>query len=310
MSDYHRAIVALSMQDPDTNLVKNSLPLIEALGVKTVYVTHLSVNTDLPDDESLAQGLEPVREEILEQARDLAKQVPEWSKEIEVEVVATPNASIKSLLEFAKDKDIGLICLSSGAEKPSPLSRQAVRLAHRAFCSIFVAPDAPFFPFQKIFVPVDFSKSSGEAMRWAVKIAEYDPAAKIVAQHTYDVPTGFERSGSSFDEFAGCLLDTAKKRWERFKSDYDVPDSVSIRYDLIPHSDRHHESSKYIVSAAEEEDADLVLCGSRGKSGLASIVVGSVAESLLEKLPLPMFCVRERKERMGLIEALFGFEKS
>ena len=49
-----------------------------------------------------------------------------------------------------------------------------------------------------------------------------------------------------------------------------------------------------IVRIAEDEDARLIVMGTRGRSGLKRLVLGSVAERTLRLSPRPVLCVRAR----------------
>ncbi len=48
-----------------------------------------------------------------------------------------------------------------------------------------------------------------------------------------------------------------------------------------------------IVSAAEEEGADLIVMGTHGRRGLAHALLGSVAEKVVQTSPVPVLTVRQ-----------------
>lgn len=50
--------------------------------------------------------------------------------------------------------------------------------------------------------------------------------------------------------------------------------------------------SEEVLAAAEAEDADLVVVGTRGKTGLAHVLLGSTAERVIRRAPCPVLAVR------------------
>ena len=49
-----------------------------------------------------------------------------------------------------------------------------------------------------------------------------------------------------------------------------------------------------IIKKAKEDDADLIVMGSHGRSGLSHILIGSVAEKVTRKAPCPVFIVKAK----------------
>lgn len=49
--------------------------------------------------------------------------------------------------------------------------------------------------------------------------------------------------------------------------------------------------SEEVIAAAQAEDADLILLGTRGKSGLAHVLLGSTAERVIRMAPCPVLAV-------------------
>ncbi|MFQ5847343.1 MAG: universal stress protein [Candidatus Methylomirabilales bacterium] len=51
-----------------------------------------------------------------------------------------------------------------------------------------------------------------------------------------------------------------------------------------------------IVAEAEEEQVDLIVMGTRGRTGLSHVLLGSVAEAVIRKAPCPVLAVQPRRE--------------
>jgi nucleotide-binding universal stress UspA family protein len=50
--------------------------------------------------------------------------------------------------------------------------------------------------------------------------------------------------------------------------------------------------SEEVLAAAETEDADLIVVGTRGRTGLAHVLLGSTAERIIRRAPCPVLAVR------------------
>ncbi len=86
------------------------------------------------------------------------------------------------------------------------------------------------------------------------------------------------------EKFSESLVDRGNRAVERVKTE--SPDEIvtSIRRGQPP-----IEITRY----AKNEDADLVVIGTRGRHGSNRYVIGSVAESVVRKCPIPVLTVRQ-----------------
>lgn len=57
--------------------------------------------------------------------------------------------------------------------------------------------------------------------------------------------------------------------------------------------------SEEVIAAAQAEDADLIILGTRGKSGLAHVLLGSTAERVIRMAPCPVLAVPAPKAEVG-----------
>jgi nucleotide-binding universal stress UspA family protein len=133
----------------------------------------------------------------------------------------------------------------------------------------------------KILVPYDFSEHSEKALSWAVGLAEkFD--CRILALHVVQPPTyppmmtGF-MDPSQFEvglqEDAGKKLKDAAAREKKARIDTRV---------LVG------EPFWDICRVAKDEKADLIVMGSHGRTGLAHVLLGSVAERVVRHSPCPV----------------------
>jgi nucleotide-binding universal stress UspA family protein len=140
---------------------------------------------------------------------------------------------------------------------------------------------------QTILVPVDFSEHSARALDMAVDVAKAFKA-KLQLLHCYQIqPAGVSPYGivlpESFDrevrEAAGRQL--AEWRDKAASQGVEVEASLSSMFPSLA-----------ISETASEIDADLIVMGTRGLSGIKHVLLGSVAERTLRVAPCPVLTVK------------------
>ena len=136
-----------------------------------------------------------------------------------------------------------------------------------------------------ILVPVDGSQHSREALR--VAATEFVDAELIVfhAIEPYDVASVSEPAVWD-DRLLEKRRDDAEQLLEEYRdlaSEYDV----DVQTELA-----HGSPSHAIVEAAGEFDVDHIVMGSRGRTGVGRVVLGSVAETVAERSPVSVSIIR------------------
>ncbi|MBB3002247.1 nucleotide-binding universal stress UspA family protein [Paraburkholderia tropica] len=145
--------------------------------------------------------------------------------------------------------------------------------------------------YKQILVAVDGSRSGRRALDEAIKIAQATGGAitvLYVVQHParlVDISTGFaeeQTRHAAEADVATEALDEAKTAL----ADAGVNGSTRAA------DSNGEEVAAVIYRIAAEEDADLVVMGTRGLSGVKRILLGSVAESFLRTADRPVMLVR------------------
>lgn len=141
----------------------------------------------------------------------------------------------------------------------------------------------------RILVPVDFSETSAAALRYGVNLARGFKATL----HLLHVP---EHPGEAAEaEYPIGLFETmqnaAHDRLRHLLTDVDANElqpQCSMRLGAAPEA---------IVDYAQEHDIDLIVMGTHGRTGLARVLLGSVAETVVRTAPCPVLTVHypERK---------------
>jgi nucleotide-binding universal stress UspA family protein len=231
------------------------LASVTGAALDLVYV----IDTTRPHDDA---GMEPKAEAVLHGAEAIAaRSVPASTK-----VVAGDPA--EALVEEAADHVVDLICvgpdagLLGGRVRGGGVAAQVLR---HAPCSVLVGREAgSTFPVN-ILCGVDGSNTSIETAGLAARIAVAS-GAELRLQHVVPVFEGDEREWT---------LDDDEPDPTEIESAAQVARAAGAR----PIRGRAIGRPEYaILEAAGRERSDLVVVGSRGLSGLARVLLGSVSE--------------------------------
>jgi nucleotide-binding universal stress UspA family protein len=145
---------------------------------------------------------------------------------------------------------------------------------------------------QTIFVPLDFSENSLQALRHAIELAKTSES-KIIVFHSYQPP---QMGGGSFTG-KKKLTDLGKQEAE------DNMYRVVMRLkETEPDLGFEHlivdgDPMQRILFYAEKYESDLIVMGTKGASGLTEVFLGSVAGKIINDASCPVVVVPEESER-------------
>ncbi|WP_338765380.1 universal stress protein [Bernardetia sp. ABR2-2B] len=141
---------------------------------------------------------------------------------------------------------------------------------------------------QTIFVPLDFSENSLQALRHAIELAKTSES-QIIVFHSYQPP---QMGGGSFTG-KKKLTDLGKQEAE------DNMYKVVMRLkETEPDLDFEHlivdgDPMQRILFYSEEYKSDLIVMGTKGASGLNEVFLGSVAGKIINDASCPVVIVPE-----------------
>ncbi len=149
--------------------------------------------------------------------------------------------------------------------------------------------------FKKIICPVDFSEPSERALSQAVMMAEQADAELLLITVVLPVPIAAYSEGSLFTEInnlQGQLPELAQKQLAGLRDKFCAPISERTSLHVAVGS-----PFVEIVRYAREQEADLIVMGSHGRTGIEHLMIGSVAERVVRKAPCSVLVVRDTKRR-------------
>lgn len=139
---------------------------------------------------------------------------------------------------------------------------------------------------KRILVATDFSAHAERALAWSAALAKrFGATLELVTSvfvvplaagpHSYGVPPDYLRNAR---DYAEKQLDGLAAGLTR--------DGMHVECTVL-----HEDPSSGICARAAETNADLVALGTRGRSGLAHVLLGSVAERTARLAPCPVLTV-------------------
>ncbi|MCS7020836.1 MAG: universal stress protein [Gemmataceae bacterium] len=135
---------------------------------------------------------------------------------------------------------------------------------------------------RKILHPTDFSEPSQAAFDLACALAR-DYGARLLIVHVYPPPPVYAPDGIAIPFPAEEPL-ALQNRLAAIKP---TDSRISYEHRLV-----EGDPAEKILELANSEHVDLIVMGTHGTTGLARLLVGSVAESVLRKAPCPVLTVR------------------
>lgn len=157
---------------------------------------------------------------------------------------------------------------------------------------------------KKIIVPIDFSDHSEYALKTAAKLAKkYD--AELLALHMLEMSDIMLSASDGLQgQKAVFFLQLAEKKFNDFlKKDY--LEDVSV----IPII-KHFKVFSEVNDVALKNDADLIVMGSHGTSGLKELFVGSNTERVVRNADIPVLVVKNNVMNVGFDVVTFACDFS
>lgn len=143
---------------------------------------------------------------------------------------------------------------------------------------------------ERILVPVDGSERSKEAFTFATETFTDTSftAYHVIQGGSGDLGAFAGMTGELPDEDAG--LEASEKLLEEMRT---IGSDRGVRVETNRGRGR---PDRLIINEAAEGDYDLVVLGSHGRDGIARVLLGSVAEKVVRRSPVPVLVYRPGTE--------------
>lgn len=252
-----------------------------------LYVADTSRMSNTEVWGEIVDTLEIEGERVVQEAADRAT-----SRNISTVTDVVQGEPYDSIIAYADTNGIDIIVMPTRGRRGlerfllGSTTERVVRRANVPVLTVRPDDDRPIeYPYENVLVPTDGSECANLALSVGIDIARTDGAALhlltviSVASLGMDVESRIQTS--ALEEGAKNLLVDAEKTAEEAGID---AISRSVRYGQSIH--------RVILSYVDDHDIDIVVVGTRGRTGFDRYVLGSVTEYLVRTAPVPVLTVR------------------
>lgn len=147
--------------------------------------------------------------------------------------------------------------------------------------------------FNKVCIGTNFSPDADRALESAAHLARM-LGAEVLVVHVVEPPRLYERILSPVQSRLHSVEETSERAAERCRTLLAAPTMEGVRVDYqirmgVPFVD--------LIDAARIAHADLILLGHQARSGAQRLLLGSTAERVLRKSPIPVLIAKKTFER-------------
>ncbi len=200
------------------------------------------------------------------------------------------------IIKIAKEKDVDLMVIGThgraGVDRVI-LGSVAERVVRKAGCSVMVVRSKKYVGFKRIIVPIDFSDCSRKALEHATATARAHNS-KLTILHVYEESfiEPYVRAANSEEEAEEIIKEIEQVNESKYDEFLNTIDLSGVEYEKllkkgIPETE--------IVAIAMEQQANLIVMGTHGRSGIKHILVGSTAEEVVRNVPCDIIVVKPDK---------------
>ena len=282
-----RALVGLDLSEMDEILLRYLSGALEFLDLEKVYFVHVVRKEELSDellDRLKGMDLKGLVGKRLSQVID-----SHFTPDVDTELLVTESDSVvHQMAEWADLHKIGLaifgkknIYQGSGA-----ITSNMLRVLH---CDQIYVPESAKPKLERILVPIDFSRYTVPLLSRANTFRQRT-GAKLQVMHVYRLPRHLFPYIPEKDMTSSALRESQEKIDEYLKK------SKVTDVDKLSIPARNKGIVENIEGEAQMRHSDMIIVGSRGKSSLTSLLVGSVTDGLFESdLTMPLLVMKLRE---------------
>jgi universal stress protein A len=144
---------------------------------------------------------------------------------------------------------------------------------------------------KKILYPTDFSESAEKAFDYALFLAE-SHGAELTLLHVVDQLHGFTHYEILSLTPMEIVERIVKRAHENLQALVERAKGTAAATETV----REGNTWDAICKTAIEENADIIVMASQGRTGLSHALIGSIAESVVRHASCPVLVVREQQK--------------
>ena len=150
---------------------------------------------------------------------------------------------------------------------------------------------------QHVLVPIDFSTTAGRALTYAIALAQQFHA-RLTLLHVLDL-TPVTMEDMTAGVVATYLDDLETDAQHLLQASRERVQGAGLQGESLLVQGT---PTQTIVDTAGEQGVDLIIMGTHGRTGLAHVFLGSVAEHVVRQGPCPVLVVRRAPDTSAASE--------
>lgn len=226
-------------------------------------------------------------------SRKLSDFLPSGVDTSSVDIEVRIGHPLDQILGLVSETNAGLLVLgATGLGENHGLGSLAGKCCRKVPAEVLLVRRNQPGPHKKVVVGVDFSETSRRAVKWGVEISGLDSASLRVV-HVYFGPWHqlhyMSPTTEADPDFIVQYKQTLRDRLQEFLIEYrDRLADQDVKCELVEYSS----PSAGLVKYVEENGTDLVVIGTRGRSKLSYLLMGSDAERIAGKVGCSVLLVK------------------
>lgn len=213
---------------------------------------------------------------------------------VHAEAIVRIGHPLIELSDVCRTEGVDLLVMGSRGSKnePNRVGAIAAKCVRKAPVDVLLVREDAQGPFKHLVTCVDFSENSAKAVRHALKIAEQDGAV-LDCLHVYQsaLAMSLDYGGMVAPMPIGADPE-ALDMWRRELNTFLAPILAGSTATVTQHIVERVNIRESILEHVREHRADLVVLGTRGKTGLREILIGTTAEKIIANAPCSILAIK------------------
>lgn len=291
MRQFQEILVCVGIPEHAENLLEYAAAMTRFAESKRVHLLHVSDPSETPDRKFPQGFLEELAQKTLKDKvfGEVVHKILQGSPLIEI-------------LRYGHEQSVDLIVIGGGGLDTVDEAHLVKRIARKATCSVLILPEHAEPKLHNIVVPVRNTECSEQAVEAGIRIAR-STKAKVICLNVFQVHSGVGRGNHTLEEYTEHQRGIAEKDCEDLLSRIDTS---GAQVETLCVADPYGHSVQMILESVVKVQAELIVIGARGRSGLAGVLLADVTEKLIHQTPVPLLAVKRKGECVGILEALLA----
>jgi len=301
MYSFKRILAAIDFSNIDETVIRYLSFLCGIIRPEKIYFVNIQRDLDVPEGirEKFPELNRPQDEKLREEMMQLVQTNFPGFENFDIEYDVVEGSPLPEMLRWTHIKNVDLAVVGKKTESEGS-GMLAQQMARKGTCSVLFVPNSAQAKLEKFFTAIDFSENAKLALEEGWRLAQQHKDAGLFCYHTYNLPLGFYKTGKTEEEFAAIMLENAKSKCANFISELNIPhERITALFEL----EEKKSVAEMITRAAEQNNADLILVGAKGRTNITAMLLGSVAEKLIKlDKNIPLLVVKQKDKSFKFLD--------